>query len=282
MDSLVSTDWLAGELGADDLVVLDASAHLPAAGRDTRAEFEAGHIPGARFLDLASLKDAGSPVPNALPTAGQFAARMGALGVSPTHRVVLYDDSAVKTSARAWFTVRMNGVGKVAILNGGLSKWKAEGRSLESGAPAPAPAEYPVRDADWDRVRAKPDMLANIERRAEQVLDARDAARFSGETADTVHNLAGGHIPGSRNLPFGELFRPDGTYQDTRALRSAFEAAGIDPAKPIVTTCGSGVTASALLFALHLLGHEDGALYDGSWSEWGADPATPKETGAPA
>lgn len=281
MDSLVSTDWLAGELGAGDLVVLDASAHLPATGRDARADFEAGHIPGARFLDLASLKDTGSPVPNALPTAEQFAARMGALGVSPTDRVVLYDDSAVKTAARAWFMVRMNGMPAVAILDGGFGKWKAEGRPLESGATASAPAGHPAPDADWSRVRAKPDMLANLDSRAEQVLDARDAGRFSGETADTVHNLAGGHIPGSRNLPFVQLFRPDGTFKDADALRGAFEDAGIDLARPIVTTCGSGVTASSLLFALHLLGHDDGALYDGSWSEWGADPATPKETGAP-
>lgn len=280
MDSLVSTDWLAEELGAPGPIVLDASAHLPAAGRDARAEFEAGYIPGARFLDLASLKDADSPVPNALPTGEQFAARMQAIGVSPDDRVVLYDDSAVKTAARAWFMFRMNGMRKVAILDGGIARWKAEGKPIEAGAPAgAAAADHPVSAAGWSRVRSKADMLANIESRAEQVLDARDAARFSGETSDTMHNLEGGHVPGSRNLPFGRLFRPDGTFKDRDALRTEFEVAGIDLSKPIVATCGSGVTASVLLFALHLLGHDDAALYDGSWSEWGADPATPKETG---
>ena len=282
MDSLVSTDWLAREHGAGDLVVLDASAHLPAAGRDPRAEFASGHIPGARLLDLATLKDADSPVPNALPTPEQFAARMGALGVAPGTRVVLYDDSAVKSSARAWFMARMNGLREVAILDGGLAKWKAEGRPLETGAEDIRADEHPVPQADWSRVRSKAEMLANLAGRAEQVLDARDAARFSGETADAVHNLPGGHIPGARNLPFTELFEADDTYKQPAALRAAFEAAGIDLARPVVTSCGSGTTASVLLFALDRLGKRDAALYDGSWSEWGADPATPKETGMPA
>lgn len=281
MDSLASTDWLADALGAGDLVVLDASSHLPAVGRDARAEFETGHIPGARFLDLGSLKDAGSPVPNALPTAEQFVARMRELGVTLADRVVLYDDSAVRTAARAWLMFRMNGMRHVAILDGGLGKWKAEGRPLESGQGKAPAAEHPVREADWSGIRSKADMMANIESRAEQTLDARDAARFSGETADTVHNLAGGHIPGSRNLPFGRLFREDGTYKDREALRAELEAAGVDLSRPVVTTCGSGVTASTLIFAMHLLGKEDTALYDGSWSEWGADPAAPKETGRP-
>ena len=283
MESLISTARLAELLGDESLVVLDASSHLPAAGRDACAEFAAGHIPGARFLDLASLKDAGSAVPNALPTAGQFAERMRALGVAPEDRIVIYDDSAVKTSARAWWMFRMNGMREVAILDGGLGKWKAEGRPLESGENAPAAsAEFPTPEADWSRVRSKADMLANIESRAEQSLDARDADRFTGETVDTVHGLPGGHIPGAGNLPFTEVFAADGTYRSPRALRAAFERAGIDWDRPVVTTCGSGVTASVLLFAMHLAGKSDTALYDGSWSEWGADPDTPKETGAAA
>jgi thiosulfate/3-mercaptopyruvate sulfurtransferase len=282
MDSLVSTDWLAHELGAPDLKLIDASAHLPAAGRDPRAEFAAGHIPGAQFLDLATLKDSGSPVPNALPTSAQFAERMGALGIAPGDRVVIYDDSDVRTSARAWFILRMNGMRNLALLDGGLAKWKAEGRALETGASDKKSDAAPDAHSDWSRVRTKSDMLANIDDRAEQVIDARDAGRFTGETVDTVHGLPGGHIPGSHNLFFRDLYRPDGTFRPKNELRAAFVGAGVDLSRPIATTCGSGVTASVLLFALHLLGVEDAALYDGSWSEWGADPATPKETGAAA
>lgn len=282
MDSLVSTEWLARELGAPDLKVLDATAHATDPARDARAEFAAGHIPGARFLDLASFKDAGSPVTNALPTAAQFAERLAALGVSRTDRVALYDDSAVKTAARAWFVLRMNGMASVAILDGGLARWKAEGRPLEAGAPSVESIAHQATPSDWSRVRTKADMLANLDNRTEQVIDARDAGRFTGETIDTVHSLPGGHIPGARNLFFRDLYHPDGTFRVEAELRAAFERAGIDLARPIVTSCGSGVTASVLLFALHRLGVDDAALYDGSWSEWGADPATPKETGAAA
>ncbi|GGD98161.1 thiosulfate sulfurtransferase [Tsuneonella deserti] len=282
MDSLVSTEWLARELGAADLKVIDASSHLPAVGRNAGEEFAAGHIPGALFLDLAGLKDAGSSVPNALPTAQQFAQRMTALGISADDRVVIYDDSDVKTSSRAWFILRMNGLRNIAILDGGLGKWKAEGRPLESGASAAGQAREVEASGDWSRVRTKAEMLANIDSGAEQVIDARDAGRFTAETADAIHGLAGGHIPGARNLFFRDLLNPDGTFRSDDELRAAFERAGIDLSRPIVTSCGSGVTASVLLFALHRLGVDDAALYDGSWSEWGADPSTPKESGAAA
>ncbi len=282
MDSLVSTDWLAGELAAPDLKVLDASAHLPAAGRDPRAEYAAAHVPGALFLDLPSFKDAASAVPNALPTPSQFAQRMAMLAIEPDDRVVIYDDSDVKTSARAWFILRMNGMRSVALLDGGLTKWKAEGRSLESGEAQVSPSTARNTHGDWSRVRSKAQMLANIASDAEQVIDARDAGRFTGEIIDTVHGLPGGHIPGARQLFFRDLYRPDGTFRPNDELRAAFEGAGIDLARPIVTSCGSGVTASVLLFALHRLGADNAALYDGSWSEWGADPATPKQTGAAA
>lgn len=282
MNSLVSTHWLAGALGDDDLVLLDATAHATDPGRDARAEFAAGHIPGARFLDLATFKDDASAVPNALPTAAQVAERMAALGVRRDSRVVLYDDSAVKTSARAWFILRMNGFANVAILDGGLAKWKAEARAIETGEATSTGIPLERLDADWSRVRSKDEVRQNIANRAEQVIDARDAGRFTGATIDTVHNLPGGHIPGARNLFFKDLYHDDGTFRSEAELRAAFAGAGVDLDRPLVTSCGSGVTASVLLFALHLLGVDDAALYDGSWSEWAADPASPIETGAAA
>jgi len=278
MDSLVSTEWLARHLGEPGLVVLDASNHLPDAGRDARAEFAAAHIPGARFLDLATLTDPGSPVPAAVPTDAQFAERMAALGVNDGDRLVIYDDSAVKTAARAWFIARMHGVAEVAILDGGLGKWRAEGRALESGEAPAARGSFSASPGPGT-VRFKSDLLANLGSMAEQVVDARGRARFSGEEADFRPNIASGHIPGSRSLPFDLLFAHDGTHASPKDLRRAFEEAGIDFDRPVVTTCGGGVTAAVLSFALHLLGKADVALYDGSWSEWGADPATPKETG---
>ena len=278
MDMLVATDWLADNLAG--VTVLDATKHLASAGRDPAADFAEAHIPGARFLDLGSLNDPASPVPAALPTAEQFAERLARLGVKDSDRVVLYDDIVLRTSARAWFVFRMFGWREVAVLDGGLAKWRAEGRALESGDPSPARAAPSAFAAETGRVRSKADMLANIESRAEQVVDARDAARFTGAEEDTVHNLPGGHIPGSRHLHYRAVLNEDGTFKRGDELRAAFEEAGIDLDRPVAATCGSGVTASVLLFALALLGKHDGALYDGSWSEWGDDPATPKETGA--
>lgn len=280
MDILVSSAWLAQSLDDRDLVILDASAHLPDAERDPLAEFTASHIEGARFLDLPGLKDETSPVPAALPRADQFENRMRELGVSADDRIVLYDDSKLRSSARAYFICRMFGLKNVAILDGGFAKWRAEGRPVESGTAAITRTDFAVPLNDRSRVRSKAEMLANIASGAEQVVDARDAMRFSGETADTVHNLAGGHIPGAINLPFPQVLNADGTFKRGDELRTAFEAAGVDLMVPVTGSCGSGVTASVLLFALGLIGKDDTALYDGSWSEWGADPDTPKEIGA--
>lgn len=278
MNPLVTTQWLAEELGAPDLVVLDASAHLPIAGRDAAAEYADSHIPGARFLDLKNLVDPHGDVMSALPTRAQFEAHMGKLGVRPDDRVVLYDNSAMRTSARAWFILRLYGAMQVAILDGGMPLWLAQGRPVESGTPAIVPTTY-ASGTGTGVVRTKADMLANLASKAEQVVDARDNPRFTGNEPDFRPEVAPGHIPGSFNVPFDAVLNEDGTFKNKDGIRAAFTDAGIDLAKPITTTCGSGVTAAVLLFALYLIGKTDTALYDGSWSDWGADPAMPKELG---
>ncbi|WP_394730975.1 sulfurtransferase [Altererythrobacter sp. GH1-8] len=275
MENLVSTAWLADRLQNPDIVILDASMHLPAAGRDARAEFLDEHIAGARFLDLASLTDETSDVPSAMPRPEQLAERLASLGASPSSRIVVYDDSAVKTAARAWYLCRAHGLENVAVLDGGLAKWKAEGRVMESGAPEITPAA-PFELPSPSRIRFKADMLANLDSCAAQVLDARDTGRFSGAVEDTVHNLPSGHIPGSCNLPFPLLYNENGTFKQPDELRQAIEATGIDLSKPVITSCGSGVTACILLLALEQVGHTDVALYDGSWLDWASDPNTPK------
>ncbi|MGB3166579.1 MAG: sulfurtransferase, partial [Alteraurantiacibacter sp.] len=256
--------------------------HLPNAGRDAPAEFGQGHIAGARFLDLGSLFDAGSDVPEAFPTSAQVAGRLAALGIWPHSRIVLYDDSGIRSACRAWLILHVAGWAEVGVLDARFAAWREVGLPVESGIPAPAPTNASVLEGDRTLIRSKPDMLANLDTRAEQLVDARDAGRFTGETEDTVHGLPGGHIPGARTLFFGDLLHEDGSFRSAGAIADTFERAGIDPARPVVASCGSGVTASVVLFAHRLLGHSHGALYDGSWSEWGADPATPKQTGTAA
>jgi thiosulfate/3-mercaptopyruvate sulfurtransferase len=279
MDSLVSTEWLAKEIGASDLRIVDASYHLAAAGRDAVAEYEEGHIPGAIFMDLCELVDSNAPIENTLPSAEKFASRMQSLGLGDGSRIVLYDDSDIKSSARAWFMLKMFGAHDVAILDGGIAKWKAERRVVKPGKEKLRHRHFTAWSDDKN-VRSKADMLGNLASQAEQMLDARGAARFTGDEADPRPHIASGHIPGSRNLPIMQLYKENGTFKDADGLKAAFGDAGIDLAKPVVTSCGSGVTACVLAFGLHLLGKEDVALYDGSWTEWGADADTPKAVGA--
>lgn len=280
MESLVSTAWLAHEMGASDLRIIDASYHLPDARRDARGEYQGGHIPGAVFLDLAELVDPDSPIDNTLPSAEKFASRMQSLGLGDGSRIVLYDDSAIKTSARAWYMLsRVFGAHNVAILDGGLAKWKAEEREISTGQPALRERHFTAW-SDKASLRSKADVLAIItDNGGEQLIDARGAPRFTGEERETRAGVESGHIPGSRNVPYKALYAADGTFKDKAALRAVFEEAGVDLARPLVTTCGSGMTACALAFALHLIGKQDVALYDGSWSEWGSDPETPKVLG---
>lgn len=279
MESLVTTEWLARELGATDLRVVDATRFMSGSDRDARAEYEAGHIPGAVFMDLAELTDPADPIDNMAPKAEKFASRMQSLGLGDGSRIVLYDDSPLTSSARAWWLLKLFGAHDVALLDGGLAKWKAEGRPLEMGQHTLRHRHFTVwRDAK--AVRTKDQMLANVTSGDEQVVDARSDKRFTGVDRDPRPGLAPGHIPGSRNLPSSGLFNEDGTWKSPDDLRAAFAAAGVDLDHPMVTTCGSGMTASALAFAAHLLGKEDVAVYDGSWLEWGSDPATPKATGA--
>ena len=278
MDALVSTEWLQGELGANDLRVVDATYFLPADGKNAAALYEAAHIPGAVFMDLGELADTSSDLPMMLPTPEKFASRMQSLGLGDGSRVVLYDDSPYRTSARAWFMLRTFGAHDVAILDGGMAKWRAEGRETASGREQLRHRHFTVW-ADNKGVRTLDQMKANVDSGQEQVLDARSAARFTGDEPDPRPATSAGHIPGSRNLHYPELFNPDGTWKQGDALRSAYEGAGIDLSRPLVTSCGSGITASVLAFGAHLLGN-DAAVYDGSWSEWGADRSTPKAMGA--
>jgi thiosulfate/3-mercaptopyruvate sulfurtransferase len=278
MDALVSTDWLEKELDAPDLRIVDATWLMEGEG-DAAAAFEQAHIPGAVFMDLKELADSTTSLPNMMPPAEKFASRMQSLGLGDGSRIVVYDQSPYKSATRAWWMLRTFGAHDVAVLDGGLAKWRAEARATESGKPQVRHRHFTAW-ADAKGVRSLGQMKANVGSRDEQVLDARAASRFAGQALER-QGVQPGHIPGSRNLPYEQLFSADGTFKTGDALRQAFTEAGVDLDRPVVTTCGSGMTAAVLVFGLHLLG-KDAALYDGSWSEWGADPSTPKELGAAA
>lgn len=279
MDSLVSSQWLANELNASDLRIVDATWHLPASGRNAKAEFEAAHIPGAVFFDIDDIADPSGGLPHALPSPEKFASRMQAMGLGDGCRVVVYDNSDVRSAARAWRMFNVFGQHQVAILDGGFQKWQAEGRPVESGKPIVRHRHFTAW-MDKTSLRSLEQMKANLASKAEQVLDARSAGRFTGAEPEPRPGLRSGHIPGSKNIPYGQLFKEDGTYKTGAELSQVFEEAGVDLAKPAVTTCGSGITACVLAFGLHMLGHKQTSVYDNAWAEWGAQSDTPVVTGA--
>jgi len=274
MDDLVSTDWLAQNLGQPDIAIVDCSFHMPADGRDAEAEYSEGHIPDARFLNIDTVADTSNPAPHMLPSAEAFGAAMADLGIGRDDRIIVYDNSPYRTAARGWFMLRHFGAERVAILDGGLQKWQREGRPLEGGEARPRDARFEAK-AGSDVVS----MAALLAGAEQPLVDARGRGRFEGVDRDPRPGVTPGHIPGSRNLPYASLYREDGTFKSEDALAQEFEAAGIDPAEPFIATCGSGVTANSLIFAARRLGGRGHKLYDGSWSEWGADPKTPKATG---
>lgn len=278
MDSLVTTDWLASELDAPNLRVIDATIFLPNSGRDAKAEYSAEHIPGAVFMDLDEIVDSDDPLPHMMPPEHKFASRMQSLGLGDGNRFVIYDNSPLHSSARAWWMLKSFGAHYVAVLDGGFPKWKAEGRPVETGRPQVRNGHF-TASLDSGGIADKSLVKSIVGTGDHELVDARPASRFAGEDPEPRPGVVPGHIPGAKNLPQGELFRQDNSWKRGDELRAAFAAAGVDLAKPMITTCGSGVTAAVLLFGAQLLGKRDIRLYDGSWSEWGADPETPKQTG---
>ncbi len=279
---IVETDWLQSHLSSPDLIVLDGSWHLPTSGRDAKAEYRAEHIPGALFFDIDDLSDEKSSLPHMLPSTVKFSSRMKKMGIGDGARIVVYDTLGIFSAARVWWTFRAMGHRDVAVLNGGLKKWKAEGRPLDDG-PAPKRSERhysPLQNTEL--IRDLDEMKALLKKANGQIVDARPAGRFEGREAEPRAGLRSGHIPGARNVPSQTLLNPDGTLKSAAEHAALFKAAGIDPAKPVVTTCGSGVTASMLALALAVLGQTNAAVYDGSWAEWGQDNGLPIATGPAA
>lgn len=275
--TFVSTEWLAARLDDPSVAVVDASWYLPTANRDAAAEFRVSHIPGAVYFDLDKVADTSSGLPHMLPSAEQFAATVGKLGIAETQTIVVYDGAGLFSAPRVWWTFRTMGAKDVRILEGGFPQWIAEGRPVESGDAAPTPKIFNAK-LDTGAVRSIADMRALVAGQSTAIVDARPAERFRGEQPEPRAGLRAGHMPGSRNVPSSSLVA-DGKLKSAADIEAAFAEAGVDPAKPVVTSCGSGVTAAILALALGTIGASDVALYDGSWAEWGGADDAPVETG---
>jgi len=278
-DPLVSTDWLAERLGDPSIRPLDATWWFPHENRDAAAEFEDAHIPGAAFFDIDGVADRSNALPHMLPTPEAFAEAVGALGVGDETTVVVYEVAPPRSAARAWWSFRAMGHTNVVVLDGGLAKWRAEDRALEQGRAKNSPATFKAK-RDPGLVRNLDEVFTALGSGDIQIADARPAPRFRGEAPEPRPGLALGHIPGSKNLPASELYQRDGTMLAPPELEGRIEAAGIDPDKPLIASCGSGITACMIALALARTGHDRTAVYDGSWAEWGALKDAPVETGA--
>jgi thiosulfate/3-mercaptopyruvate sulfurtransferase len=276
---LTETDELARELDAPDLVIIDASWHMPAENRNAHEEYLAEHIPGAIFFDIDEIADTKSGLPHMLPPPEKFSSRMRSMGIGDGSRIVVYDSTGLFSAARVWWTFRVMGVDDVSVLNGGLPKWKREGLPLESGPARSRTARHFTARRNLDLVRDVGDIKALLKDRSAEIVDARAADRFAGKAPEPRPGLRSGRIPGSHNLPFAKLLNKDGTLKTAPEIERLFEEAGVDLSKPVVASCGSGITASVLALGLAEIGHRRAAVYDGSWSEWGADQSLPIETG---
>jgi len=277
---VVETSWLEEHLSAPDLVVLDGTWHLPTAKRDAKAEYLAEHIPGALFFDIDDFSDEKSNLPHMLPSTVKFASRMKKMGIGDGLRIVVYDTYGLFSAARVWWTFRAMGHDDIAVLNGGLKKWKAEGRQLEDGPPIKRTERHYTPRLNAELIRDIDDMRSYVANGKMQIVDARSAGRFAGTEPEPRPGLRGGHIPGACSVPSGTILNPDGTLKSRDELLAIFKGAGIDPKNPVVTTCGSGVTAAMLSLALAVVGQTNAGVYDGSWAEWGKDGhSTPVATG---